>query len=90
MKTKNGDEFDPTEILGTEEYLRLEKEMEEAESDLNQNYELTLLLTKYDAKLMVEAYEATRNGDTSAAEKLWHEIYLIVKTLKEFIELDKT
>lgn len=90
MKTKNEDEFDPTEILRTEEYRLLEKEMEETESDLQQNYELTLRLTRYDAKLMVEAYEATRNGDTSAAEKLWHEIYLIVRTLKQFIELDET
>lgn len=83
------DEPDPKEIFETEPFQQLSRQLDQTEKDLNENYELTLLLSKYDAKLMVEAYEATRNGDTSAAEKLWHEIYLIIQTLKDFIEQDE-
>lgn len=69
-----------------EEIEEIAKALDEAEQDLREFYELTFKLSKYDAKIMIAAYDAHLSGDQGATDALWNEIVTLIGTLRSQIE----
>jgi hypothetical protein len=90
MGTKQGTP-DPNddEVLAQQNFVELDETLGQAEQDLQTVYTLSLHLTRYDAKLMVDAYKRAVAGDMKSTYLLWLELINVVKALKEQIEDDQ-
>jgi hypothetical protein len=80
---------DPNEILGQQNYTELQNSLEQAEEDLQTLYNLNLKITRYDAKLMVEAHSKALQGDIKSTMMMWQELGQIIERLEEQIEEDE-
>jgi hypothetical protein len=74
--------------LSEKNYADLSETLAQAQQDMQTMYIVKLEMTRYDAKMMVQAYEDAAAGDLVAMAQLWQELITVIQILEQQIAED--